>query len=136
MIANWPLIVISTVVSLSSFKSPTLPVEFNTKSCKWSISKLQKLQYTHSSFVCALINNHTCVQGYMRVLPGIGHWGWLQLIIISMSPIQSLPPQDGGGLVHVLIVLITPFSPHVCEHVPTVVNSVHPPLTTPCKKYD
>ena len=62
-------------------------------------------------------------------VPGKGHCGWVQLIITSTLPMQSIPPHDGAGLVQVLLVFITPPSPHVCEHVPTFVKSLHPPLT-------
>ena len=71
--ANLPLIVMSVVESLSSFKSSTLPVEFMTNHVnEVRTSKLQKLQYT-CTFFYALTNSHTCLQGYIRVLPGIGH---------------------------------------------------------------
>ena len=51
----------------------------------------------------------------------------LQIIDWKLEPGQSLPPQEGLGLLHVLVNLCVP-TLQVLLHVPCV-HELHPPLT-------
>ena len=46
----------------------------------------------------------------------------------TLEPRQSFPPQEGAGLLHLLVQLFVP-PPHVLLHDPHV-HELHPPPTT------
>ena len=58
------------------------------------------------------------------ILPGLL---MLQLIQRTLRPEQFLPPQDGVGLLHLLVNLSVPI-PQVLLHDPRY-HKLHPPLT-------
>ena len=57
-----------------------------------------------------------------------GHAEVLQSVISDVEPGQSLPPPDGAGLLHVLVLDFCPV-PHVLVHVEYAPHAVHIPFT-------
>ena len=49
-------------------------------------------------------------------------------MVSEEDPVQSLPPPDGAGFVHVLVLDCCPV-PHVLEHVEYAPHALHIPLT-------
>ena len=52
----------------------------------------------------------------------------LQFVVSEEDPEQSLPPPDGAGFVHVLVLDCCPV-PHVLEHVECTPHALHIPFT-------
>ena len=52
----------------------------------------------------------------------------LQFVVSEEDPAQLLPPFDGAGSVHVLVLDCCPV-PHVLEHVEYAPHALHIPLT-------
>ena len=52
----------------------------------------------------------------------------LQSTVTVFEPVQSLPPPDGAGLLHVLVLDFCPV-PHVLVHVEYAPHAVHIPFT-------
>ena len=68
---------------------------------------------------------------YVTILPGqqlSGHD-----LLTSLEPEHFFPPQEGVGLVEVLVQLCVP-SPHVLLHGPQL-KELHPPSTTICAHF-
>ena len=47
------------------------------------------------------------------------HGNALHSTVSTVSPTQSIPPQDGAGLLQLLVLFLTPTSPHGTEQFPT-----------------
>ena len=57
-----------------------------------------------------------------------GHAEMLQSVISEVEPGQVLPPPDGAGLVHALVLDFCPV-PHVLVHVEYTPHALHIPFT-------
>ena len=58
----------------------------------------------------------------------------LHTVVFTVTPLQFFPPQDGAGLLHLLVWFVTPL-PQVLEQLPLDVQFDQPPLTTQYKNY-
>ena len=74
-----------------------------------------------------------CMQNYRRIYQPV-HFCTLHFISSSLSPLQSLPPPLGGGLLQLRVCFWTP-PPHDLLHLPEDLQSPQLPSTTKNVQY-
>ena len=79
------------------------------------------MQTVYRAFIETLCNG--CIVGRLP-----GHWFITHTDVCWAEPRQSSPRFAGGGLSHVLVLILVPLS-QVTEHVPHSCHTDHPPST-------
>lgn len=80
----------------------------------------QRYTFEHNSSTVA-VRQVTCLRTLIaKEVPDVhynllGQYCVLQVRVLSLSPLQSFPPLEGGGLLQILVILCVP-PPHVFVH--------------------